>query len=598
MKRTLAALTAFLMIAAAGIPMAVHADNPIAQNVYTSDPAPMADGDTLYVYTGHDADGAEYYEMPDWRCYSTTDMQNWTDHGVVLSDADFAWAEHNSAWAAQTVKRGDKYYMYVTLVPAETGGRAIGVAVSDSPTGPFKDAIGKPLCGPNWDFIDPTVFIDDDGQAYLYFGNPTLYYVKLNEDMISYSGDIVKLDMTQEAFGVKEEKTTYTEGPWFYRRGDLYYMVYAANGIPEDIRYSTSPTPTGPWTYRGVIMPSEGRSFTNHPGIVDFQGHSYFAYHNGALPGGNGFQRSVCIEEFTYNPDGSIPTIKMTTEGPQQLHALDPYVRNEAETMSWSEGIETEVCEAGGLDIGFIENGDYVKISGADFGDGARKFTASAASAGTGGTIEIHLDKKDGPLVGTLEISPTDGWQNWKEMSCDVSGASGMHDVYFVFKGGESYLFNVDWWKFSRENEPSVTIIPGDVNFDGVVDVYDLGFAKRGVIHGFDDVNAAAAADVNRDGKADLVDVIAIQKFLLMETNTLGTPAFLPPELPTEQVTEPKKALSMAEFTAQCESRMVETEPESSHAENPGTQYGTIKSESYFSTTCNRTKPYNILLPA
>ena len=524
MKRSIALLCASAVSALviAGSTFTASADNPLAQNVYTSDPAPMVYGDTLYMYTGHDADGASYYTMPDWKCYSTTDMKNWTDHGTVLADTDFKWAEKNTAWAAQCVERNGKFYMYVTLVPAATGGRAIGVAVSDSPTGPFKDAIGKPLCGPNWDFIDPTVYIDEDGQAYLYFGNPRLYYVRLNEDMISYSGDINKVDMTQQAFGVKEDHTTYTEGPWFYRRGDLYYMLYAANGVPEDIRYSTSPSPTGPWTYRGVIMPKQGGSFTNHCGVVDFQGHSYFAYHNGALPGGGGFQRSVCVEEFTYNPDGSIPEINMTKQGANQLHPVDPYNRIEAETMSWSEGIETEVCSEGGRNVGFIENGDYIKVNWLNFGEGAESFTASASSAGNGGTIELHLDKKDGKLVGSCEIPPTGGWQDWKEFTCPVSGAEGQHDLYLVFKGGSSYLLNVDWWKFNAP-EPEVPVITGDIDGDERISVFDMVSAIEGMSDSFPDTRAERAADIDKSGTVEVSDLVLLQKYLCGQIRSFPT---------------------------------------------------------------------------
>ena len=463
MKKIISAVCAFLLTATCCSSFTAFADNPIVQSVYTSDPAPMVYGDTLYVYTGHDADNSEYYTMPDWKCYSTTDMQNWTDYGTILSCDDFAWATENSAWAAQCIERNGKFYMYVTLVPSSGGGRAIGVAVADSPTGPFKDAIGKPLCGPDWSFIDPTVFIDDDGQAYLYFGNPNPYYVKLNEDMISYSGEITKVPIDSNSFGTNPagDGTSYTEGPWFYKRGDLYYLLYAANGIPENIAYSTSPSPTGPWTYRGVIMPTEGRSFTNHCGVVDFKGKSYFAYHNGALEGGSGFDRSVCIEEFSYNPDGTFPTIKMSEKGPAQIQTLNPFIRQEAETVCWEHGIETEACSAGGRNIANIENGDYVKISGVDFGDGAEKFTASVASATNGGKIEIHLDSTDGTLIGTCDVPATGEWQNWEEVSCDISGASGEHDLYFVFTGGSGYLFNVDWWQFSGAGSSAVSDTEG-----------------------------------------------------------------------------------------------------------------------------------------
>lgn len=456
MKKLLSGLMAAVVGMTAVLASApyISADNPIVQTNYTADPAPMIYNDTFYVYTSHDLDGSTYFTMPDWKCYSTTDMQNWTDHGSVLSYADFSWAEENTAWAAQCIERNGKFYFYVTLVPAATGGRAIGVAVADSPEGPFKDALGKPLIGPNWDYIDPTVFIDDDGQAYLYFGNPTLNYVKLNEDMISYSGEVSQIPLTTEGFGARPDgderhPTLYEEGPWFYRRGDLYYMVYAASGIPENICYSTSPTPTGPWTFRGEIMGSAGGSFTNHSGIVDYRGHSYFAYHTGQLPGGGGFTRSVCIEEFTYQADGLIPKIPQTKEGPAQLEAVNPYIRNEAEKICWESGVETEGCSEGGMNVANIEKGDYIKIKGVDFGDGAEKFTASIASAEQGGVIEVHLDSTTGPIIGVCNVPGTGGWQNWQEVSCDSAGASGVHDLYLVFSGGDGFLFNVDWWQFT-----------------------------------------------------------------------------------------------------------------------------------------------------
>ena len=121
------------------------AENPIVQTIYTADPAPMVDGDTLYVYTSHDEDGSTYFTMDDLMCYSTTDMVNWTDHGAVMTSADFSWAKENTLWASQVIKRNGKYYAYVPIERSSGQGPAIGVAVSDSPTGPFVDAIGEPL---------------------------------------------------------------------------------------------------------------------------------------------------------------------------------------------------------------------------------------------------------------------------------------------------------------------------------------------------------------------------------------------------------------------------------------------------------------------
>jgi len=493
------------------------ADNPIVQSIYTADPAPMVYNDTLYLYTSHDEDGATYFEMRDWHCYSTTDMQNWTENGAVLKDSDFTWAEENTAWAPQCIERNGKFYMYVPFSNASGGGRAIGVGVSDSPTGPFKDALGKPLLGPNWDYIDPTVFIDDDGQAYLVFGNPQLYYVKLNEDMISYSGDIKKYDMTTDAFGVRPDgderhRTLYEEGPWMYKRSDLYYLVYAASGIPENICYSTSKSPEGPWKFGGVIMPNgeQGAAFTNHPGICDYKGRSYFFYHNQRLPGGSGFTRSVAVEEFLYNPDGSFPTIKMTENGPSQIEALNPYKRTEAETLCNSSGIETENCSEGGINVSHIEDGDYVKVSGVDFRDGAQKFTASVASATSGGTLELRLDGVDGKLIGTCTVSGTGGWQTWETVSCDITSAEEEHDLYLVFKGESGYLYNIDWWEFSQNS----TYETGDINNDKLINIADYCLLLNGIISGFDSLSAEIASDINGDGKVDAVDLVSMRKFL------------------------------------------------------------------------------------
>lgn len=316
LARALGLLLAFAVVPAALHPTAARADNPVVQHVYTADPAPLVYDGRVYLYTGHDEDGSTYFTMKDWRVWSSADMVNWTDHGSPLSLATFSWASAD-AWAGQAVQRGGRFYWYVPVKNRATGRMAIGVAVSDSPTGPFRDALGHPLVE-NGE-IDPTVFIDDDGQAYLYWGNPNLSYVRLNTDMTSYSGGVNRIPLTTAGFGTRtgdpNRPTLYEEGPWVHKRNGLYYMEFAAKCCSEFIAYSTAPGPTGPWTYRGTVMPTQGSSFTNHPGVVDFKGGSYFFYHNGALPGGGGYTRSVAVERFSYNADGTLPLITMTSSG-------------------------------------------------------------------------------------------------------------------------------------------------------------------------------------------------------------------------------------------------------------------------------------------
>ncbi|KAB1940195.1 family 43 glycosylhydrolase [Micromonospora sp. ALFpr18c] len=432
------------------VPGTARADNPIVQHIYTADPAPLVHNGRVYLYTGHDEDGSTYFTMKEWRVWSSADMVNWTDHGSPLNISTFSWASAN-AWAGQVVARNDRFYWYVPVTNRATNSMAIGVAVGDSPTGPFRDAIGRPLVG-NGE-IDPTVFIDDDGQAYLYWGNPNLWYVKLNPDMISYSGAATRIALTTAGFGTRNgnasRPTLYEEGPWVYKRNGTYYNVFAAECCSEFIAYSTAPGPTGPWTYRGTIMPRQGGSFTNHAGVVDVNGGSYFFYHNGALPGGGGYTRSVAVEKFSYNSNGTFPTINMTTTGAPQVGTLNPYVRQEAETIAWGSGIETEPSSEGGMNVGWIENGDYIKVKGVAFGAGATSFAARVASAGSGGRIEVRLDNSTGPLVGTCTVPVTGGWQTWTTSTCAVSGATGTRDVFLRFAGGSGNLFNVNWWQFS-----------------------------------------------------------------------------------------------------------------------------------------------------
>jgi arabinoxylan arabinofuranohydrolase len=446
-----------VIILAAVVPLSGYAQNPIIQTIYTADPAPMVYNDTAYVYTGHDEDGSTWFTMNEWRVYSSVDMVNWTDRGSPLNYQTFSWAS-GDAWAGQCIARNDKFYYYVPITQ-KTGGMAIGVAVSTSPIGPFTDALGRPLVSTGTGDIDPTVYIDSDGQAYLYWGNPNLYFVKLDQDMISYSGGIVKVNLTTEGFGVRSDTdrpTSYEEGPWFFKRNDLYYLLFAAGPIPEHIAYSTSDSPTGPWTYRGVIMPAQGGSFTNHCGVIDYKGYSYFFYHNGALPGGGGFTRSVCVEQFTYNDNGSLPTINMTTAGiVNAVDNLDPYKRNEAETIAWESGIETEKCSQGGMNVYAIQNGDYIKIRDVDWGDnGASAFAASISSATTGGTVELRLNSRTGTLIGTLPVNYTGGWDNWRTETTSISEATGVNDLFLLFKGAtNTNLFKIDCWKFDPKSE-------------------------------------------------------------------------------------------------------------------------------------------------
>lgn len=297
----------------------VTGQNPLFTDAFTADPAALVVGNTVYVYVGHDtASAGGWFNMPEWLCYSTTDMKNWTAHGPVIAAKDFVNANSNSAWAGQVVEKNGKYYFYVTLDRRE--GHFITVAVGDSPTGPFKEALpGKPLVTDamttdssraNSD-IDPTVLIDDDGTPWLAWGNGDCYMVKLKQNMVETDGPITKVPFRN-----------YSEGPWLFKRENLYYNIYAADapGVqPEQMCYSTAEKITGPWTYRGFLTGPAKHGFTIHPAVIKFKNQWYFFYHDGSNtlngePGGD-TRRMVCVEYLYFNPDGTIKPIKLTSEG-------------------------------------------------------------------------------------------------------------------------------------------------------------------------------------------------------------------------------------------------------------------------------------------
>jgi hypothetical protein len=443
------------------------ADNPIIQTNYTADPAPMAKGDTLYLYTSHDEDNAQGFVMYNWMLYSTTDMVNWRDHGIVASLKNFTW-ENGNAWAPQCCFRNGKYYLYCPL-NRKGGNISVGVLVATRPEGPFTDPLGRPLVtdnSPQSDY-DPSIFVDDDGQAYLYFGgNGPCYVVKLNDDMISLKGSIQQA-VINGATGI----ASYTEGPWLYKHNGIYYLSWASRCCPEGIGYAMSNNPMGPWQCKGVIMAPNDTSSGNHPGLVDFKGKSYvfgfdyeLLYSRIPYSPNKPERRSICVKEMTFNADSTIKQVPwwghgVPRPGVTQIRNFNPYDTVQAETICWSFGVRTEVCKdsGGGIDVDSIHNGDFIKVKGVDFGSaGAESFEARVASSSNGGSIDIHLDTLTGPLVGTCAISSTSGWQTWTTKSCTISNATGIHDVYFKFTGGNGLLFNFNWWKFTPEPKVSI----------------------------------------------------------------------------------------------------------------------------------------------
>lgn len=311
-------------------------------NIFTADGAVMVWNDKVYLYVDQDAasTSATGYNIPDWLLYESSDMIHWESKGSVANCKSISWCQAGNSGglaAFQVVERDDqngtpKFYLY----GAVNNGSSIVVMVADQPEGPFKDARGIPLvylddtanmgATHGWRNLDPTAFVDDDGQAYLAWGNKIFFTVKLEDDMIHLQGETYTTDASgkmqnRNISGVKiiahppsesADWKTYEEAPWLTKRGSLYYLVFAS-GFPETMNYATATSPEGPWQFRGVVIAREANdASTIHSCLFDFRGASYMGYHNKALPTGSDYRRAQCMDRVYYNADGTIKRLVRT----------------------------------------------------------------------------------------------------------------------------------------------------------------------------------------------------------------------------------------------------------------------------------------------
>ena len=284
--------------------------NPIITDVYTADPTVLVHDGTVYLYTGHDeaAPGVDRYVMRDWLCFSSTDLRDWAPHGPLLRATDFAWAS-GRAKASCVVERHGRFHWFVAVDHATVPGGAIGVAVADHPTGPFRDAIGAALVTNDmphetgFDHTNDPFVLVHGGAAYLYWGKYRCYRARLDDTMTALAGPITEVELPD-----------FEEGVHLHERDGLFYLAFG-HRYPQRVAYATGPSPEGPWTVAGLVNEVPGNCATNRPAIVEVDGEWLFFYHNGVLPGGGSHRRSVCVDRLSYASDGAMERVHMTTEG-------------------------------------------------------------------------------------------------------------------------------------------------------------------------------------------------------------------------------------------------------------------------------------------
>lgn len=475
-----------------GIASISFADNPISNYHYLADPAATASEDEFFILTdSDDPAGADGYTIKSLYAFSSRDMKNWTDYGIIF-EAKREYDNINDIWASGIdIGPDGKFY----IVYPDGGGGGVGMVASENINGPYENPIpgnkklihnwggGISDCdGIGWCF-DPAIYFDDDGTGYFTFGggNSDSRPAAENNNNIF---NIYRLNSSLDGFDVNTKIQLKIGGPkameasYIHKKGSTYYLSYSTADLR--IAYGTSDRVTGPYTYQGIFMDNpniNGQNINahnnNHHGIAEFKGKWYAVYHDRRLvqaaehPASLGvanpepaYHRSVSIDEFTYNGT-ALNKLVYTNEGPKQIANFDPYSTYPALTSSKQRNVRSRTDWTRGKPVSHVltpyaSKDSWIRVSGVDFGGGAMNFLVTAASVADGNKIEIRKGSSSGTLAGTCELPKTSGWLSYEQTECEVTGLSGVVDeLFIVFKGAADSTMGVLEWEFSgKPSEP------------------------------------------------------------------------------------------------------------------------------------------------
>ncbi|WP_222841466.1 family 43 glycosylhydrolase [Hymenobacter sp. BT188] len=425
------------------------AQNPFITNQFTADPTARVFGDKVYVYPSHDIPCGPgrgrigWFCMEDYHVFSSNNLTDWTDHGVIVTQNKVPWVKPDSysMWAPDCIYRNGKYYFYFPTTPKDTTnvkGFTIGVAVADKPTGPF---VPQPLPIKNVRGIDPNVFIDKDGQAYLYWSQGDIFGAKLKENMLELASEPKTLGELPTK-GLKE-------GPYVFERNGTYYLTYphVANKT-ERLEYATSTSPLGPFKVQGVIMDESSTGcWTNHHSLLEFKNQWYLFYHHNDLSPNFDKNRSVRIDSLSFAPDGSIRKVKPTLRGvgltdAKQKIQLDRYSRLSASGASVAF-LDTANKFQGWKTV-LANNQAWVQYNGVAFGKQTLKTATMRVAAPSGGTVQVRVDGATGPVLVQVVVPKGDQWQEIKAPLTTVK--PGTHTL--VVSAKTNTPVEIDWVKF------------------------------------------------------------------------------------------------------------------------------------------------------
>lgn len=445
MKNYKSLIIAFLLAGTSSM----FAQNPIIRDQFTADPTARVFGNKVYLFPSHDIPTPagkglrkDWFCMADYHVFSSENLTDWKDNGMIISQTTVPWANPKaySMWAPDCIERNGKYYFYFPTAPDSTMGRgfAIGVAVADKPEGPYVPQ-PKPIAKVRG--IDPNVFIDKDGQAYLYWSGGNIYGAKLKENMVELDSEPVVLkDLPTK--GLKE-------GPFLFERNGIYYLTFPhVETKIERLEYSMGNSPLGPFKMSGVVMDEAANGcWTNHHSFINFKNQWYLFYHNNDLSPRFDKNRSARIDSMFFNADGTIRKVKPTLRGVGLSDASKPIqidrytsISDKGATVSFIDTTNT----FGGWKTTFIAKDSWIKYNGVDFGKNKFKTLIIRAASKAGGKLQLRLNGVAGPVVAKITIPKGEDWQMVK---LPVSGLkSGIQNL--VLLSADANPVEVDWVSF------------------------------------------------------------------------------------------------------------------------------------------------------
>ena len=438
-----------LLSLALSIMNGLYAQNPIVRTQFSADPSARVFGDKVYVFPSHDipvvkGQRERWFCMEDYHAFSSSNLTDWTDHGVIITQNKVPWVKPNSysMWAPDCIERNGKYYFYFPTAAKDTTtygrGFTIGVAVADRPEGPYTPE-ATPIIGVHG--IDPNVFIDKDGQAYLYWSAGNIYGAKLKANML-------ELDSKVDTLGALPTKGL-KEGPYLFERNGIYYLTYPhVENKTERLEYAIGDNPLGPFKFAGVIMDeSASGCWTNHHSFINFKNQWYLFYHDKDYSPGFDKLRSIRADSLFFNADGTIKKVIPTLRGIGVSDAkkeiqIDRYsaIANEGASIDF---IDTTNRFLGWKTV-FNKPGAWIQYNTVDLGKKALKTVLVNAISENGGTLQIRTGSVDGTIVAEVQIPKSSEWKLTKASAVKVP--KGIQNLFVTLKDDKQV--SVDWIRF------------------------------------------------------------------------------------------------------------------------------------------------------